>query len=94
MHGGVGTNSMASAFLREYGLSFECRNKFKAGLERLACEKVDLVLGNHPEQSNTLEKMLKVESGGDILDANEWRAFLSRRARIIEDLIKSDPENP
>ena len=93
MHGGIGMNSMQSGFLKQYGLSFECRQRFKEGLVKLSGEKVDLVLGNHPDQSATAEKMLKVLSGdANILDANEWSAFLAKVDKEINDLIKNDPE--
>lgn len=93
MHGGVGMNSMRSKFLNRYGLSFECRNWFKDSLLKLSKEKVDLVLGNHPGQNHTLEKMLKIFSGDtDILDRNEWAAFLEDAEKKVNDLIEKDPE--
>ena len=93
MHGGVGCNSMHSDFLKRYGLSFECRRLFKKSLYRLSQEKVDLVLGNHPEQNNTIEKMRKIFNGEDsILNVNEWSAFLSITEKSINKLIESDPE--
>ena len=93
MHGGIGMNSMKSDFLKRYGLSFECRGRFKEALIKLSSEKVDLVLGNHPDQSATAEKMLKV-LGGDtnILDTNEWSAFLAKVDKSINNLMENDPE--
>jgi len=93
MHGGIGMNSMQSSFLKQYGLSFVCRQRFKEGLLKLSSEKVDLVLGNHPGQTGTLEKMLKVFSGEkNILDRNEWTEFLEKVGRRINNLIENDPE--
>ena len=92
MHGGIGMNSMRSDFLKQYGLSFACRERFKDSLEKLAGEHVDLVLGNHPHQNNTLLKMQKVLSGASsILDASEWPAFLEATKKQIEHLIETDP---
>ena len=93
MHGGIGMNSMQSAFLRRYGLSFECRQQFKDALRKLSCEKVDFVLGNHPEQNGTVEKMRKILDGeANILDGNEWQAFLEKVEKHIDHLIETDPE--
>lgn len=92
MHGGMGSNSMSSAFLLEYGLSFDCRLKFKEGLKKLSCEHVDLVLGNHPEQNDTLGKMLKVKAGAEVLDADEWARLLARGEAKIASLMENDPE--
>ena len=92
MHGGIGTNSMSSAFLLEYGLSFNCRSKFKEGLKRLASERVDLVLGNHAEQTDTLGKMLKKKAGAEVIDTGEWTRFLAMCEEIITSLEENDPE--
>lgn len=93
MHGGAGMNSMRGDFLRRYGLSFDCRRKFKEALERLLAEKVDLVLGNHPEQNDTKGKMLKVLAGdGEILDREEWRRLLESLKADIDRLSEKDPE--
>lgn len=93
MHGGIGTNSMQSSFLNRYGLSFDCRKKFKAALGKLSGVKVDLVLGNHPNQNDTLGKMTRVLGGeSDILDTEEWDRFLKFVDSVIDDLMINDPE--
>ena len=94
MHGGIGMNSMKADFLRAYGLSFACRQQFKEGLHRLASERVDLVMGNHPNQTHTLEKMqARLHDGAEILDPTEWHRFLARVERRIDKLIQDDPES-
>ena len=93
MHGGIGSNSMASSFLKKYGLSFNCRTQFKEGLEKLAKEKVDIVLGNHPEQSKTLEKQIRVLNGDtDLRNPQEWVDFIAWNHRRIDKLMREDPE--
>ena len=93
MHGGVGLNSLKSGFLRTHGLSFDCRRKFRESLKRLSQERVDLVLGNHPGQTRTLTKMLKVLGGDeDILNTDEWQGFLKRVEKKLDALIAEDPE--
>ncbi len=93
MHGGSGMNSMKAAFLKQYGLSFDCRRKFKEAVVRLTDEKVDLVLGNHPEQNDTKSKMLKVFGGdADIIDRDEWGRLMASLKRTIDRLAETDPE--
>ena len=93
MHGGIGMNSMKADFLRAYGLSFACRQQFKEGLHRLASERVDLVMGNHPNQSHTLQKMqARLSAGAEILDSTEWLDFLKKAERRIDKLMQEDPE--
>ena len=93
MHGGIGTNSMAADFLNAYGLSFDCRDKFRAGLKKLALEDVDIVLGNHPQQSHTEEKMVRVLNGEtDITDKDEWKRFLIYAESRLDERLKKEAE--
>ncbi len=77
MHGGAGMGSMRTNFLEKRGLSFDCRRNFKEANARLKKEKVDLFMGNHPEQNDTVGKLLKVMAGESIIDKEEWQRFLS-----------------
>ena len=90
MHGGVGMNSMRGGFLKEYGLSFDCREKFRKGLHSLANEHVDLVLGNHPQQNNTEDKLQKAMSGESVLDPTEWKKFLTTTEEKLDSVIKQE----
>ena len=92
MHGGGGMNSMRSDFLRRYGLSSDCRAAFRAALDRLRCERVDLVIGNHPGQSNTKGKMLRVLGGeSDVRDGSEWARLLDSLEGLLDRLEAEDP---
>ena len=77
MHGGAGMGSMRTNFLEKRGLSFDCRRNFKEANDRLKKEQVDLFMGNHPEQNDTVGKLLKVTAGESIIDKEEWQRFLS-----------------
>lgn len=90
MHGGVGMNSMTASFLDKYGLSFDCRDKFKEGLKKLATEKVDIVLGNHPEQNQTNRKLKKVLAGESIIDSDEWKRFLTSVESNLDSMINKE----
>ena len=90
MHGGIGTNSMRAAFLNEYGLSFDCRDRFREGLHKLALEDVDLVLGNHPDQNETEAKLAAVTEGKSILNKGEWQSFLLLAESLLDSVIASE----
>ena len=90
MHGGVGMNGLAKKWLEKHNLSFTWRDIFRKGLHDLASEKVDLVLGNHPSQNNTKDKLEKVMSGETILDATEWQRFLLTIEAKLDALIEEE----
>ena len=92
MHGGIGFNSMTADFLKHHNLSFDCREKFREGLHALANEHVDIVIGNHPGQTNTIGKLEKVLAGKSALDKTEWNRFLNRIEKKFDDLIKKEEE--
>jgi len=84
MHGGVGRNTMTKAFLEKYNLSPSCIDVFKEGLHALKDEHVDLVLGNHPGQSDTEGKLAKVLAGEPVLDKTEWVRFLEAQEAVLK----------
>ena len=92
MHGGIGLNTLSSVFLNARGLSFDCRNKYRQTIARLKNEYVDLVLGNHPDQNNTQDKMIRVMQGDtDIRNSKEWSELLLFIEEKINELEKKDP---
>ncbi|MBQ2719022.1 MAG: MBL fold metallo-hydrolase [Clostridia bacterium] len=91
MLGGAGFNTMSTPFLSAYGLPATCREDFRRSLRRLSAERCELVLGNHPGQTNTLGKMWKAEEGKDVRDADEWGCFLTSLERGLDKLIERDP---
>ena len=74
LHGGMGINTMAAAFLDKYGLSYSCRDDFLKAMDRLNEEKVDIFLGNHMQHNHTLERREKVLAGDKYAFVNktEW----------------------
>lgn len=93
MHGGIGMNSLTSEFLKKYNLSFDCRDKFRGSIRKLSKEHVDLVMGNHPGQSHTEEKLQIVLSGQElVLNPNEWQDFLKIAEGNLDALLAKDSE--
>lgn len=90
MHGGVGKNSMSAEFLNKYGLPLDLREKFRCGLHRLADIKVDLVMGNHPGQNNTADKLKKVLSGERVVDPTEWLRFLNKTEENLDKMLAEE----
>lgn len=87
MHGGVGFNTLTTEFLNKYKLPFSCRKVFKESIRKIIDEKVDLVLGNHPEQNDTQGKLRKVLLGESVLDNNEWKRFLNEVEHGLDNAI-------
>ena len=88
MHGGAGLKSMYKSYLSKYNLSLDCRNKFIDSIARLKNENVDLVLGNHPYQNDTVGKLEKVKKGESVLDKSEWIRFLEDIEEKFNNMIK------
>ena len=90
MHGGGGMNTMNREFLTAYGRPFTCRDNFRAGLHRLAAEKVDYVLGDHPEQTGVTEKLKKLQNGESVQDNTEWQQFLLMLEKRLDTMIAEE----
>ena len=93
MHGGVGINTLNKEYLTSVNLPLSLRDDFLKGIERLSILNVDLVLGNHPEQSNTCQKIEALEQGKSIINKTEWQEFLNRRKEMLLNTLKEEEEN-
>ena len=95
MHGGVGINSMQTAFLRRFGLSTECRRQFLDAVDKLMDEPVDILVGNHLGNYDALNKVCRREESPDgpnpFVDPSEWKRFLTGRAELVRQLMIEDP---
>ena len=78
MHGGVGTNSMKKDFLEKYNLSFDCREDFLAGIDKVIDREVDIFIGNHTWNNDTKGKYEKLIAGDKdaFVNKSEWKEFL------------------
>ena len=79
MFGGVGFNTMRRDFLDKNGLDDSCRYAFLRSVERMMQEDVDIFLGNHVGNNDTLGKgaIVREGKGNPFLHTNrEWHAFL------------------
>lgn len=80
MHGGLGGNSMKKAFLDRYGLSTDIRDKFVPAIESFIDEPVDIFLGNHVWNNDTVGKSERMtETFNPFIDKTEWKTFLTKK---------------
>lgn len=94
MHGGVGMNSMKKQWLDKYGLSTDTRDKFIPAIDNLFDEPVDIVLGNHVKQNNTIEKGRQIrEDFNPFIDSSEWKKFLTETKEKYYQMLEEEREN-
>lgn len=93
-HGGVGTNSMERDFLLRYGLPFSLRDQFRAGLDRLRGEHVDVFIGNHQDQCDTLGKYARIANGDAdaFIDETAWPKFLDHCEWRLDTMLKQESD--
>lgn len=92
MHGGIGVNTVSAAYSRQYSLGSAWRDAYAASLDSLEDLKVDVVLGNHPNQSNTFEKLAaRTEEHNTFVDPAEWRKFIENTRVMYLKAIENDP---
>jgi len=78
MHGGVGRNSMKKEYLDENHISYEIREKFIPAIDAIIDEPVDILLGNHVGNNDTIGKSrIKTDTYNPFIDASAWKAFLT-----------------
>jgi len=92
MHGGTGLNTLTSAYSRAHQLGTAWREDYRRTLEHLSVLTVDVVLGNHPNQTATFEKSIaKTDVYNPFVDSSEWQRFLAKCRERFEQMIKDDP---
>lgn len=77
--GGAGFNTLYKEKLKQDKLPLSMRETFLNSLQKVREIPVDIVLGNHPRQNETLkkrEKMLNNPETNPFIDSNEWKQFI------------------
>ena len=88
MFGGAGVNTM-----KPNTLDFpEGREAYRASLNRLRQEKVDVFIGNHCWNNSTYEKGMKLLEGGEneFIDGELWGRFLDSCEARLDAVIAKD----
>jgi len=89
--GGVGLLTANRSYCRHFGLPEDLPERMLKTVEKLWHEPVDIVLGNHPGQNNTLGKrewMLEHPGENPFVDAECWHALLLLVRERYEELIR------
>ena len=92
MHGGVGTNSMKKDFLEEYNLSFDCRQDFLDGIDKVIDREVDIFIGNHTWNNDTKGKYERLVSGETdaFVNPGEWKEFLNKCRNDVIKIVEKE----
>jgi len=79
IHGGPGLNTLTEEYLAKYGRSNEARQQYLESLEKLKARSVDIFIGAHPGQNDTLGKRERMTGvNNPFIDKTAWPVFLSR----------------
>jgi metallo-beta-lactamase class B len=89
----VGVNSLKADFLKERGLSADCRRKYLESLDKVENQQVDITVGNHVGQNDTVGKLsrLGTEKDNPFVDPTEWKRFIEKCRNNLEKLNLEDP---
>ena len=92
MHGGVGLNTLTSDYARTHQLGSSWRDAYSRTMEQLLRLQVDVVLGNHPNQTSTFEKSAaRTDTHNPFIDPTEWQRFLTGCLENFHQLLQRDP---
>lgn len=96
MFGGAGFNSMGRTFLDKYGLPHSLRSDFIRSCRRLQSWQIDIFLGNHVANNDTIGKYRRSRETGVncFLDTNgEWQTYLrSLEQEMIHTIMTKSPD--
>lgn len=92
-YGGFGFNTLQKSYLDDIGdTGYEIRNTYLKSLEKVRNQHVDLFLGNHCVNNDTLGRAQRLRNGDKdaFIDDKAWGEYLdSKRDALIE--LMSDP---
>lgn len=92
MHGGVGVNTLSSAYSQKKNLGTTWRDAFIRNVRALYGLEVDIVLGNHPGQTKTFQKLQRLGEGTNpFIDPTEWDRMLDSCVKKYDRLQREDP---
>lgn len=93
--GGIGINTLCRDSIEEFDTAY-LREYFPISMEKIKNERVDIVLGNHTGQNNTLLKlrsMLKNPDGPNpFINKDEWTPFIEKALRCYDKMLEDEKE--
>jgi len=91
LHGGPGLNTLSREVMKHYDLPEKNRTDFLNSLEKLKKIPVDIMLGAHPGQNNTFEKIAKkTGSYNPFINTEDWPRFLNKLEADARELFARD----
>jgi len=79
IHGGPGLNTLTNEYLEKYNLPLSRRTDYINSLQRLSERSVDIFIGAHPDQNDTLRKRGLIKDGQNpFVDKTAWPEFLEK----------------
>lgn len=92
MLGGIGMNTLSSAYAKKRNLGNTWRELFIRDLRNLRGLEVDIMLGNHPDQTKTFEKKAGMtETVNPFIDPKAWDPYLAALERRFLAMVEKDP---
>ncbi len=93
MHGGVGMNSMKKSFLDKYGLTYETREKFVPAIDSFIDEHVDILLGNHVQNNDTVGKAKQITAEfNPFIDDTAFKGFMNTVKKRYYAMLEKENE--
>ena len=91
LFGGAGTNALSLPYMYKNGYE-NLPEKMLKSIEMLRGEKVDIHLGNHPGNNDTIGKREKqlIEGGNPFIDEGSWGRFLDKLERKVHEVISEN----
>lgn len=85
LHGGPGFASLTDHYLQQHKLPATLRTDYRAALDRLRSEPVNLHLATHPGQNRLPEKRARLaQDPAAFVNPADWPAYLDRLAERFE----------
>ena len=91
--GGIGTNTLATKYYKEYNVTTDNRANLRASALKVRDYEVDVVLGNHPGQTNTFGKMALIgkSESNPFVNPEEWAMRMDKIVSSVDKLAETDP---
>lgn len=94
LFGGAGVSAMRLPSMLHYELPLDMPQRMLASIDRIQDEPVDIHLGNHPHNNNTVKRRQKqlAEGGNPFIKSTSWRTFLTDLRQKTEKIIAENAE--
>jgi metallo-beta-lactamase class B len=92
MPGGLGVNSVKKQFLESYGLPLSLQQDYLNSMDRLKDEKVDIFIGNHVHNNDTIAKYDKLIKGDKyaFVAPDDWKECMLNCKKKFQDIMNNE----